>query len=206
MRTSTDNLLAQKRQEDSPELFFVQEKTASAQPPVSVSGYSSTEIEKMANLLVTGEIGDESTSFNERIAQAMILQSVIQDLVKVAEEEASECEDSDKGKESEPKKEDKEEEKVAAFVKSARENGHSEQEISEYLEKEAKLKLSPEVKKRLGLAALGVGATAAGHEVGKKKGQKETAEKAVKAMPIIHRMGMIRGYKMGLERAARKDG
>jgi hypothetical protein len=191
--------------EDSPELFLFQEKTASTQPPVSGSLTSDSEIEKMAHLLATGDIVEEEISFNERIAAALILQNTISSLVKHASEESYSESQRDKAS-REKSEEEEEEEKIAAFVQNAKANGHSDEEVSEFLEKEAKLKLSPQVMKRLGLVGLGAGATVAGHEVGKKKGQKETAEKAVKAMPTVFRAGMLRGYKMGLERGTPKDG
>ena len=201
---SIENLLNEKRAGHEPDVFS-NDGSFSTQPPVSSTINLDDEIEKMANLLRTAEVAeDNQPAFNERIAAALILTDAISSVIKEAEACGS-CEAEDKAKAKSQKEEEKkaealneDEEKIASFVTKAKAQGYSDQEVSDFLTKQAKMKVSPDsVKKVLALTAGAAGVGYAGHEVGKKKGKKEVAERASKIMPAVYRAGMLKGLRIG---------
>ena len=160
MSLTIDQILAEAKGEQ-PEVYGI-EKEASAQPSISSDEFSDEEIEKMAGLLQEAELpGDnsfaltEERSFEEKVAEALILTQSLQ-AISGYDEEA---------------------EKLASFRDAAIANGYDPYEVDAFLEKQAsKVKaMSGSAKALLGIggaAALGASGYA-GHSIGEKKGKRK---------------------------------
>lgn len=208
-----DQILAEKRQEESPELYGI-EKEASSQPAQS-SGFSYEEVEKMASILSSAELpkNTESSSddFNTRIAAALILQDSIASIYKQASDDSdSEMEKKEEMEEEmeEEVEEDDEETKVAAakvaqFIVGADEKGISHEEIGQFIEKQASkggsfLKgLKSLMSSTPAKATMGAGALGASGLAGFELGEDATEEKAKQLLPKVLQLGQAQGYRMG---------
>ena len=190
-----DQILADKRQDENPDLYGI-EKKASSQPS---SPYSYKEVAEMASFLKEASVpkNNGGVSFNEKLASALILQDHIASIVK----EAEGCDDS--GDKKSEKKEGKTEEKtastkVASFIVQAHESGHSPEEIFGFIEKQASLGggfmqgLKRLTTGNVGKALGGAGIIGGSAYAGKEYGEDVTEEKAKKLLPAIFNAGRMR--------------
>jgi hypothetical protein len=205
-----DQILAEKRQEDNPDIYGI-EKEASSQAS-QPSQFSTEEVEKMASLLIEADLPSEnissSDSFQERLASALILNDHINSFLKEAAKVEVEVETKGKEDDEEDEEEDEEAEKAASlkaahFIVQADEAGYSPEEIRSFIEKNASrggqilkglkgLISSKPVQVGGGVAGL----TGAGY-VGKEYGETKTEEKARKLVPKIYQAGLVRGHRKG---------
>lgn len=208
-----DQILAEKRQEDNPDIYGVKKEASSqaSQP----SQFSTEEVEKMASLLTEADLPSENISsgdsFQERLASALILNDHINSFLKEAEKVEVEVETKGKEEEEEEDEEDEGAEeaeksasvKVASFIVQADKSGYAPEEIREFIEKKAfkgssflkGLKnLMKSTPAKATASATGLGAAAYG---GKEYGETQTEEKAKKILPKIFQAGQMAGYRHG---------
>lgn len=204
-----DQILAEKRQEDNPDIYGI-EKEASSQTS-QPSQFSTEEVEKMASLLTEADLPSNnmssSDSFQERLASALILNDHINSFLKEAEKVEVEVETKGKDEDEEDEEDEEAEKsaslKAARFIVQADEAGYTPEEIREFIEKNAskggrllqgmKRLITSRPAQVTGTAA-GLGGAAYG---GKEYGEAKMEEKARKLVPKVYRAGVVTGHRKG---------
>lgn len=169
-----------------------QEKTASAGPSES-SSYSDSDITEMVSFLKEASVPNGgSESIKEKLASALLLSQSLQSLVT--------GEDSQEKTASENKPQELTEAQEA-FTKEAKNQGYSDEEIQEFLEKQSSLRrVGQGLAAATALATAGVG----GHQIGKTKERKRAQKAFQETMPKVHRHGMLMGKQRGMQVGAQK--
>lgn len=166
------------------------EKTASAGPSKS-SDFTDNDVNDMVSFLKEASLPQGEVSFKEKLASALLLNQSLQALTE-GEPESSVKEASSKELPDE----------VKGFIKSAMDQGYTQDEALEFLEKQSSRMRG--LGKGLAYASAAAGIGGGGYMMGKSKERKKAKDAFQKVMPKVHQHGLLQGKQRGFQMGAQK--